>query len=273
MAKYCWLSTCAVAALAVGPNVARAQDEGPRGGVICLGAIGDTRVEGDLNVVGRCTLNGTEVRGKVTLFVAGALIARDARIRGDLEGNRADFVDLQGTRVDGKVKLDGLVGDLTSFEERELHGDVELTANRSALEILNSNFSRNLVVNRNTGGVTISGTFVGNDLLCDANTPAPTGTGNTVEGKIEGQCASLVPTDPPPQPAASPPPPTTTPAPAPTPTPTPTPAPPPSRPPAATTPAAPPAEVAFEDGGAGAMGWLTVLLIPVLLARRRLARR
>ena len=96
--------------------------------------LGDTRVESDLNVVGRCTLNGTEVRGNVTLFVGGSLVARDARIRGDLEGTRADFVDLQRTRVDGKVDLDGLVGDLTTFEESEIHGDVELNANRSALE-------------------------------------------------------------------------------------------------------------------------------------------
>ena len=265
MAKDCWLC-CAVAALALQAYEARAQ-------VICLGAIGDTRVEGDLNVVGRCTLNGTEVRGNVTLFVAGALVARDARIRGDLEGSRADFVDLQRSRIDGNVKLDGLVGDLTTFDESELHGDVELTANRSALEIQNSDFNRSLVVSRNRGGVAISGTFVGNDLRCDANTPAPTGTGNTVEGKNEGQCAALVSTDPPPAPSPTP---TPTPAPTPAPPPAPTPAPPPAPTPAPTPPptaAAPPAPELVDEGGAGAMGWLTVLLIPLLLARRRLSRR
>jgi len=265
MAKDCWLCACAVATLALQAYEARAQNEGneaPKGGVICLGAIGDTRVEGDLDVVGRCTLNGTEVRGKVTLFAAGALVARNARIRGDLEGSRADFVDLQRSRIDGKVMLDELVGDLTTFEDSELHGDVELTANRSALEIQNSDFSRNLVVSRNTGGVAISGTFVGNDLRCDANTPAPTGSGNTVEGKNEGQCSALVSTDLPPQPAPSP---------TPTPTPTPAPTPPPPTPPP--TSAAPPAAELIDEGGAGAMGWLTVLLIPLLLARRRLARQ
>src|SRR5262245_32385086 len=155
MAKYRWLGRCALIALALQAYAASAQ-ETPRGGVICVGGIGYTRVEGDLNVGGRCTLTGTEVRGKVTLFVAGALIARDARIRGDLEGTRADFVDLQGTRIDGKVKLEGLVGDLITFEESELHGEVELTTNRSALEILTSDFTNHLIPSRNTGSITPS---------------------------------------------------------------------------------------------------------------------
>ena len=47
------------------------------------GRVVDVTVNGDLNVVGGCTLNGTEVRGKVKLFVGGSLTARDAQIDGD----------------------------------------------------------------------------------------------------------------------------------------------------------------------------------------------
>jgi hypothetical protein len=42
----------------------------------------------------------------------------------------------------------------------------------------------------------------------------------------------------------------------------------------ATPPAAtPPTAELIDDGGAGAMGWLTALLLPLLLLKRRLARR
>jgi hypothetical protein len=259
-------------ALAVNGYAANAQDDdddGPRGGVICFSVIGDTRVEGDLHVLGRCTLAGSEVRGDVRLYVGGSLTARDARIRGDLDGSRANFVDLQSSRIDGSVELEGLVGDLITFEESEIHGDVELTANRSELQILNNDFRNDVVASRNTGGIEISGNLFEQDLRCDDNLPPPTGVGNRVEGEAEGQCASLAATDPPPAPAPTPPPPAPEPPPAPPP-PEPAPAPPPTSSP---PPAAPPEpDLALEDGGAGAMGWLGLLLLPALLARRRRAR-
>ena len=271
MATYRWLGMCAVVALAVPAYEAGAQDDddddAPRGGVFCFSAIGNTRVEGDLHILGRCTLAGTEVRGDVTLYVGGSLTARDARIRGDLEGSRADFVDLQSSRIDGSVQLEGLVGDATTFEGSEIHGNVELTANRSELQILNNDFLRDVVASRNTGGLEISGNLFEEDLRCDSNSPPPTGVGNRVEGESEGQCASLGATDPPPAPAPTPPPPTP-PPPAPTPPP-PEPAPPP--PASSPPPAAPPADIALEDGGAGAMGWLALLLLPLLAARRKRA--
>ena len=269
MATYRWLGLCAVAALAVPAYPAAAQDDdGPRGGVICFSAMGNTRVEGDLHVLGRCTLAGTEVRGDVRLYVGGSLTARDARIRGDLEGSRANFVDLQGSRIDGSVELEGLVGDSTTFEGSEIHGNVELTANRSELHLLNNDFLRDVVASRNTGGLEISGNLFERDLRCDANSPAPTGIGNRIEGEAEGQCASLTAGDPPPAPAPTPPPPAPAPPPPEPAPPPPEPAPPPvSSPPPA---AAPPAEdLALEDGGAGAFGWLTWLLLPLLLAGRR----
>jgi hypothetical protein len=272
MATYGWLGACAVTALALQACPAGAQDDddGPRGGVICFSAIGNTRVEGDLHVLGRCTLAGTEVRGDVTLYVGGSLTARDARIRGDLDGSRANFVDLQSSRIDGTVQLDGLVGDLLTLEESEIHGSVELTANRSEIQILNNDLRRDVVASRNTGGLEISGNLFEQDLSCDANAPPPTGVGNRIEGEAQGQCASLGATDPPPAPAPTPPPPAPTPPP---PAPTPPPEPAPAPPPVAAPPAAPPAtDLALEDGGAGAMGWLTLLLLP-LLFRRRLARR
>ena len=260
MARYRWLATCAVAALVLQGTQAAAQSEsdGPRGNVLCLGQLGDVTVNGDLNVVGVCTLNGTEVRGKVKLFVGGSLTARNAQIDGDLEGDRANFVDIDRSRIAGKVKLEELVGDVSTIEQTEVEHDVELTANRTRLEILNNAFGGNVQATRNTGGVLISGNVIDDNLRCSSNSPAPTGGANSVDGRAEGQCANLRTVDPPP-------------APAPTPTPTPTPTSPPPPPASSPPPATPPAtDVTLDDGGAGAMGWLTVLLIPLLLARRRL---
>ncbi|HXS80065.1 MAG TPA: GlyGly-CTERM sorting domain-containing protein [Gammaproteobacteria bacterium] len=271
-----YLGICAVAALAAYAHAARAQDGGPpRGGGFCLGEIGDRRVDGSLLVVGNCTLAGTEVRGDVTLYSGGSLTAREARIRGDLEGSRANFVDLEGSRIDGAVQLEGFVGDVSRIEETEIHGDVELMSNDSALEILNSDFSGDLVASSNLGGLQISGNFVEHDLRCTGNSPEPTGVGNRVDGETEGQCVSLGADDPPPPPPPPPaPPPTPTPTPTPPPTPAPTPPPVSSPPPVATPPpAAPPTADLVDDGGAGAMGWLTVLMLPLLLTKRRLARR
>ena len=44
-------------------------------------------------------------------------------------------------------------------------------------------------VNKNTGGVDISGNNI-TTLSCSDNTPAPTGSGNTI-GLLDGQCATL----------------------------------------------------------------------------------
>lgn len=283
-------------------------DDEDRGGrnSICRATIGRDRVNGTLNVVGRCTLTGTDVRGDVVLFAGGSLIARGIRIRGSLSGDRADFVELHDVRVDRGVELRDLVGDSSTIEGSEIRGDIMLTGNRSRFEIVANELRRGLTLLGNSGGLQIAGNSIDGDLSCSGNEPAPTLLGNRIEGDAEGQCApsrpartpSPTPTPTPtpprtpvtPPPAASPPPsPPTTPK---TPTPTPTPSPPPttSAPPPTTAPPAtaePPATTAtpapgapaapapaadatlLDDGGAGAFGWPMIALLLPLLAWRR----
>ena len=78
---------------------------------VCTTSLGDVRVRGDLTIAARCQLTGTDVRGNVILFEGGSLVARDVRIRGNLEGSRADFVDIERSRIDGAIGLQGLIGD------------------------------------------------------------------------------------------------------------------------------------------------------------------
>jgi hypothetical protein len=157
----------------------------------CTSALGDVQVRGNLNIAASCQLTGTDVRGNVTLFSGGSLIARDVRIRGNLESRRADFVAIEDSRIDGNVDLDELVGDSSSIKSAEIDGNVSLTSNRSALEILNNEIDGNVRASRNTGGLSLSGNSIDGNLDCSGNTPAPVGIGNRVDDDIRGQCRNL----------------------------------------------------------------------------------
>ena len=175
------LGACALAALVLHARHASAQ------GSNCLLDIGAVVVNGNIQIASSCVLTGTDVKGNVTLFSGGSLIARNVRIRGNLEGSRADFVDLERSRVDGTVRLAEMVGDVSSIELADLRHDVALTSNRSRLEILNNTIAGDLLATGNTGGLLISGNSIGTDLQCAANTPTPYGIGNRVDGQKEGQ--------------------------------------------------------------------------------------
>jgi formylmethanofuran dehydrogenase subunit C len=129
--ELCAVSACALAAFALHAGNASAQ------GSSCL-LDGAVVVNGNIQIASSCKLTGTDVKGNVTLFAGGSLIARNVRIRGSLEGSRADFVDMERSRVDGTVRLAELVGDVSSIEVADLRHDVVLTSNRSRLEILNN---------------------------------------------------------------------------------------------------------------------------------------
>ena len=242
--EFCAVAACALAAFALQAGNASAQ------GSNCLLDLGAVVVNGNVNIATSCELTGTEVRGNVTLFAGGSLIARNVRIRGRLEGSRANFIDMERSRVDGNVRLEEMVGDVSTIELTELHGDVLLTSNRSHLEILNNTIDEGLLATGNTGGMLIAGNSIGEDLECSGNTPMPLGIGNVVDGDRKGQCQNLLAEAPPPLPP-------------------PTPEPPPPPAPGGSTP--PPADTLEKnqvDGGSGAMGWLAVLLLSLPLWRR-----
>ena len=308
MSNYCRLLFAVLAAVALQSQSAYAQDDDDdddddddrgRRDRICISSLDDRRVDGTLNVVGRCQLDDIDVRGDVVVFAGGALIARSSRIRGDLDASRADVVDLDDVRIDGNVDLQDLVGDSSSIESSDIRGNVVLAGNRSRFEILDNVLNRDVRAAGNTGGLRIAGNAIGGDLECSGNAPAPTLAGNRIEGDAEGQCGSSppepeppaqpppprvatpAPAPPQPLPAASPPPaaaaPPSVPTPAATPTAPPaTPAPPAAAPPAPPAPAAattPAAEPLVEDGGAGAIDWPAIALLLPLIAWRRLRRR
>ncbi len=263
LARHRMLNMCALAAVvALYAYNASALD------VSCPLDIGNVIIRGNVHIAARCTLTGTEVRGDVTLFAGGSLTARDVRIKGNLNGNRADFVDMEGSRVDGTLRLEELVGDVSTIERTDIHGDLLLSSNRSHLNVINNEIEGDLQATDNTGGLLIAGNSIDHDLECAGNTPIPLGLGNRVDGDRIGQCKNLqaeAPPSPPPLPTATPlppaaPPPTSTPVPESTPA------------PSGSAPSPTTLEPEEVDGGAGAIGWPVVLLLPLLgwrVARRK----
>jgi hypothetical protein len=209
----------------------------------------------------------------VRIFSGGSLIARDVYIQGNVDGDRGDFVNLDDTDIDGNVKLEEFVGDLSVIQNSNFRGNVELRRNRSRFEIVNSSFYSNLHAVDGTGGLLISGNSVGGHLQCSGNDPAPTGLGNLIDRDASGQCEDLAPeeTSPtipprPTTPTTSPPPTTVTPPPT-------TVAPPATVSPPPSAPATPEPLPRVEKEGLGALDWSAALLLLPLLAWRRFRQR
>jgi hypothetical protein len=243
--KFYVVGACALAAFALHAGNARAQ------GSNCLLDIGAVVVNGNVQIATSCELTGTEVKGNVILFAGGSLIARNVHIKGSVQGSRADFVDMERSRVDGNLRLEELVGDVSTIILTDIRGDVLLVGNRSRLEILNNEIRKSLQATGNAGGLLISGNLIDRNLECADNTPTPFGVGNRVDGDRKGQCEQLQAEAPPPQPPSQPP---ETPSQPPPPTATPSP---PSTPEPG-GPALPPTgtvEPDEDDGGTGAIGW------------------
>ena len=153
------LKGCALTLVLLQAGVAGAQS------FLCLPGVNPRRIDGNLNIVTHCELEGTEVRGDVTLFAGGSLTARDVHVRGALTGSSADFVEMDGGRVEKDFRLEQMVGDLIRIEGVELNGNVELLGNRSRLEVLSNEINHDLQVDANVGGVLITGNTLEN-LRC-----------------------------------------------------------------------------------------------------------
>jgi hypothetical protein len=234
-ARY-WLALNLAAATVVFP--AHADD------VHCPPGLGNVTVDGNVLITARCVLDGTTVIGNVHLYSGGSLIATNARIDGNIQAERADFIDVTGTRVGGSIQLDELVGDRSVVEGSEIGGSVQLQANRSRLELLDSEVGADVQAFTNSGGVLIANNVIDGNLQCKSNSPAPVGGSNRVGGNREDQCANLQ-LEPGAAAGAS-----------------------------GVASSAPLVPAAVENtgsvsGGGGAIGWFAWLLLPLLALRRR----
>jgi hypothetical protein len=151
-------------------------------------------VDGNIIVVGTCSLDGTLVKGNVLLEDAGDLLADAATIIGNVQTDGAERVRLYVTTVNGDVQLTGVDGTSRSEVLDSVIGGTLNIENNSAEFLLEGNLvNSDLKANVNSGGVTIRDNDIGGNLQCQGNAPPPTGENNVVDGNKEDQCENLQP--------------------------------------------------------------------------------
>ena len=156
----------AAALLAAVPATAAAEER------ICRGALGPVQVD-NLRVPdgATCTLTGTRIEGTLKVERGAVLRARAIKVEGNVQAENHRRVTITGrrTRIDGSVQVEQ--GGAFTLARTFVGSDVQAFTNRGAIAIRRNSIEGN--------------------LQCKENVPAPTGSGNVVQGNKEDQCARL----------------------------------------------------------------------------------
>ena len=157
----------------------------------CRGTLGRVAVD-NLRVPqgATCVLNGTRVRGAITVQRAASLLAAGIRVTGNVQSENARNVVIKGSsRVGGSIQLKQ--GGRASLLGSRVNGDIHLDHNGGRLSVRRNRVGGSIQVVGNSGGVSIVRNAVGGNLECKENRPAPAGSGNRVgESKLD-QCIGL----------------------------------------------------------------------------------
>ncbi len=137
-----------------------------------------------------CRLNGTRVKGTITVQNNATLIARKIVVIGNVQAENAKQVNvLESSRVGGSVQVvqGGGANVLDSFVD----SDILYDNNNAALRAMRTTVGGNVQAFQNTGGVEIRRNVIDGNLQCKANNPMPIGGNNVVGGTKEDQCRRL----------------------------------------------------------------------------------
>ncbi|GAA2378614.1 hypothetical protein [Nonomuraea africana] len=134
-----------------------------------------------------CTLAGTRVKGTIKVERSATLIAREANVEGNVQGEGARAVSVVGgSVVRGSVQVKQ--GGAATVTSSRINGDIQLDANRGYLRVNGNRVGGNIQVVGNGKGAQIHRNAVKGNLQCKENSPKPTGSGNSVGGDKEDQC-------------------------------------------------------------------------------------
>ena len=156
---------------------------------VCHRRLGAVTVD-DLRVPegGRCVLNGTRVEGTIKVGTDAALLAREVRVKGNIQAERAASVRVLGrSTVGGSIQV--VQGGSAIVDLARVTGDILYDSNDGRLAVTRSTVGGNVQVFQNHGGVEIADNSIDGNLQCKENAPRPTGGGNLVEGSEEDQCS------------------------------------------------------------------------------------
>jgi hypothetical protein len=167
------------------PGVAQAEER------TCRGTIGARTVD-NLRVPrgASCTLNGTMVQGTIKVERRATLVAKDVRVIGNVQAENAKRVVVKaGSRIGGSVQV--VQGGGARVARSRVNADILYDENGGALFVLRNRVGGDVQAFQNRGGVEIRGNRIDGNLQCKANSPAPVGGNNIVQGNKEDQCARL----------------------------------------------------------------------------------
>jgi hypothetical protein len=191
------------------------------GGTACTGTLGAVTVDDNLVVPAgaQCVLKGTHVTGNVTVQ-AGAdpgqgltvntnatidgnvmtqtgrsTSVQDSTIGGNYKCNQCFYADLNGSTVGGNFQDNGLMDGIFA-SNNTIGGNVEIHTSLGGgpavgFSLDSNSVGGNFQFSNNSGGpIDISANTIKGNLLCQGNTPDPTGSGNAAKMK-QGQCSGL----------------------------------------------------------------------------------
>lgn len=157
----------------------------------CRGTLGAITVD-NLRVPQKatCTLQGTRVKGTITVQRGATLIATSIKVVGNIQAENHKNVVVNGSsRVGGSVQIKQ--GGAASVKNTRVTGDIQYDHNRKPLVAAANRVKGSIQVVGNSGGASILGNVVNGNLDCKENRPKPTGGGNRVDGSKTDQCKRL----------------------------------------------------------------------------------
>jgi len=136
----------------------------------CRGTLGAITVD-NLRVPqgATCTLEGTRVKGTVSVERNATLRAFNVRVVGNVQSEDAKRVVVRRSNVGGSIQH--VQGGSAVVKRNQVNGDVQMFSNDGQIEIRRNRIDGN--------------------LQCKSNQPAPFGGGNIVGGNKEDQCRHL----------------------------------------------------------------------------------
>jgi hypothetical protein len=157
----------------------------------CRGTLGGITVDNLKVPAGAtCTLQGTRVKGTITVRRGATLRATGIKVIGNIQAENAKNVVVNGaSRVGGSIQIKQ--GGGASVRGTRVNQDIQYDHNRKPLRAENNRVGGNIQVVGNRGGAAIAGNVVIGNLDCKENSPAPTGGGNRVHGSKTDQCERL----------------------------------------------------------------------------------
>ena len=137
-----------------------------------------------------CVLDGTTVKGTVTVGANATLKARGARVIGNIQAENHKLVVVNGgTAVGGSIQIDQ--GGAHKVTGAKVTGSIQASSNAGSSLLRNNTVNADIQVIGHRNGVEISSNRVDGNLQCKENSPAPTGGGNVAQGGKEDQCSRL----------------------------------------------------------------------------------